>query len=202
MLAIYNRSFVLSFSDRTGLNDNSRCSNLGKHLSKSASELSCRDCNTDSPNNSPLRTKSVANPAVAGVIQKTHGFFSTLKVTTIKFVLFILFFKFFFTQHRWSRGRSKERGRRSPHDGDMIEHESTDYAADNSSEHSSSATPYTQSPRHRATTIGGSPLARPLFRNNKSQSMSKENLTADGERAPSTSQNAIDLLHVSNFVNL
>lgn len=55
-------------------------SNLVKHLSKSASELSCRDCTTESPHGSPQRAKSAANPAVAGVIQRTHGFFSTLKV--------------------------------------------------------------------------------------------------------------------------
>lgn len=94
----------------------------------------------DSPTGSPIRAKSAANPAVAGVLQKTHGFFSTLK-------------------HRWSRGRSKERGRNSPGTNDSHDHlehrDSTDYAADNSSEHSSSATPITQSPRHRATTIGG-----------------------------------------------
>lgn len=42
----------------------------------------------------------------------------------------------------------------------MLEHhDSTDYNAD-SSDHSSTATPLTQSPRHRATTIGDSPLAR------------------------------------------
>lgn len=71
-------------TDRSGLNDtNTRCSNLGKHLSKSASELSCRDCSIESPNSSPQRAKSAANPAVTGVIQKTHGFFSTLKVRPI-----------------------------------------------------------------------------------------------------------------------
>lgn len=80
-------------------------------------------------------------------------------------------------QHRWTRGRSrsKERGRRSPasgttgETGDPIDHDnSIDYAADNSSEPSSSAT---QSPRHRSTTLGGSPLARPsLFRLRSQQS--------------------------------
>lgn len=79
-----------------------------------------------------------------------------------------------------------------------MEQDSTDYAADNSSDHSSSATPHTQSPRHRATTICGSPLARPLFRNNKQQSISKEMLTLDGE-LPSTSQTALDVLHVNFF---
>lgn len=61
--------------------------------------------------------------------------------------------------------------------------DSTDYAADYSSDHSSSAigTPLTQSPRHRATTIGDSPLVRseiPNGRNierlNKSQLLSVE----------------------------
>jgi len=70
-----------------------------------------------------------------GVLQKTHGFFNNLR-------------------HRWSRAKSKDRlGRKSP--SDFLE-ESTDYAADYSSESSS----VTQSPRHRSTTIGGSPLAR------------------------------------------
>lgn len=42
--------------------------------------------------------------------------------------------------------------------------DNSDYAADNSSEHSSSVTPF-ESPRHRATTLTDSPLARP--RNNE-----------------------------------
>ncbi|XP_055701211.1 multiple C2 and transmembrane domain-containing protein isoform X1 [Phlebotomus papatasi] len=132
----------LSTEKKSRLNQEAKCSILGKHLSKSASELSCRDCSVDSPSGSPHRTRSIANPAVSGVLQKTHGFFNTLK-------------------HRLGRGRSKERGRRSPQDGDIPEkRESTDYAADNSSDHSSSVTPLTQSPRHRATTIGESPLTR------------------------------------------
>lgn len=72
-------------------------------------------------------------------------------------------------QHRLTRGRSRsrDRGRQSPSSGVLphevygsLEHrDSTDYAA--SSEQSSSAvTPLTQSPRHRARTIGDSPLAR------------------------------------------
>ncbi|XP_030375168.1 multiple C2 and transmembrane domain-containing protein isoform X2 [Scaptodrosophila lebanonensis] len=112
---------------------------LGKHLSKSASELNGHDChNNESPHISPKRAKSAASPHLSsgvGVLQKTHGFFNNLR-------------------HRWTRARSKDRlGRKSP--SDFLE-ESTDYAADYSSESSS----VTQSPRHRATTIGGSPLAR------------------------------------------
>ncbi|XP_034654013.1 multiple C2 and transmembrane domain-containing protein isoform X1 [Drosophila subobscura] len=117
---------------------------LGKHLSKSASELNGHDCHgNESPHISPKRAKSAVSQQQAGggvasgvgVLQKTHGFFNNLR-------------------HRWSRTKSKDRlGRKSP--SDFLE-ESTDYAADYSSESSS----VTQSPRHRATTIGGSPLAR------------------------------------------
>ncbi|XP_041448901.1 multiple C2 and transmembrane domain-containing protein isoform X1 [Drosophila obscura] len=117
---------------------------LGKHLSKSASELNGHDCHSnESPHISPKRAKSAISQQLAGggvasgvgVLQKTHGFFNNLR-------------------HRWSRTKSKDRlGRKSP--SDFLE-ESTDYAADYSSESSS----VTQSPRHRATTIGGSPLAR------------------------------------------
>ncbi|XP_017106858.2 multiple C2 and transmembrane domain-containing protein isoform X1 [Drosophila bipectinata] len=125
---------------------------LGKHLSKSASELNGHDCHhNESPHISPKRAKSAVAQQLAGqgvgapgaggvasgvgVLQKTHGFFNNLR-------------------HRWSRAKSKDRlGRKSP--SDFLE-ESTDYAADYSSESSS----VTQSPRHRSTTIGGSPLAR------------------------------------------
>ncbi|XP_036332548.1 multiple C2 and transmembrane domain-containing protein [Rhagoletis pomonella] len=119
---------------------------LGRHLSKSASELNGHDCHDerDSPRTSPKRAKSAATAhsggggsgsGASGVFHKTHGFFNTLK-------------------HRWSRAKSKDRaGRKSP--SDFLE-ESTDYAADYSSESSS----VTQSPRHRATTIGGSPLTK------------------------------------------
>ncbi|EDW31790.1 GL10770 [Drosophila persimilis] len=118
---------------------------LGKHLSKSASELNGHDCHSnESPHISPKRAKSAVSQQLVGgggvasgvgVLQKTHGFFNNLR-------------------HRWSRTKSKDRlGRKSP--SDFLE-ESTDYAADYSSESSS----VTQSPRHRATTIGGSPLAR------------------------------------------
>ncbi|XP_017033540.1 multiple C2 and transmembrane domain-containing protein isoform X2 [Drosophila kikkawai] len=122
---------------------------LGKHLSKSASELNGHDCHhSESPHISPKRAKSAVAQHLSGggdrsggvaggvgVLQKTHGFFNNLR-------------------HRWSRAKSKDRlGRKSP--SDFLE-ESTDYAADYSSESSS----VTQSPRHRSTTIGGSPLAR------------------------------------------
>lgn len=110
---------------------------LGQHLSKSASELNGHQ---QSPQVSPKRAKSAAAPHTgsssgSGVFQKTHGFFNNLK-------------------HRWGRAKSKDRvGRKSP--SDFLE-ESTDYAADYSSESSS----VTQSPRHRSKTIGGSPLAK------------------------------------------
>lgn len=65
-------------------------------------------------------------------------------------------------QHRWSRGRSKERGYHAHvhhHniDSDAHDSEGTDYAADNSSDHSGSAT---HSPRHKPLPYGDSPLAR------------------------------------------
>lgn len=105
-------------------------------------------------------------------------------------------------QHRWSRGRSKERRGRSPHNGDAGAHggddSATDYAADNSSDHSSSAT---QSPRHRATTIGGSPLARPNFlrrQTNDSTSLhSQKDLMQQNEGHISTSQPLLDTMQVS-----
>lgn len=76
-------------------------------------------------------------------------------------------------QHRWSRGRSKERGYsyRAHHiDGEMgmNESEGTDYAADNSSDHSSSAT---HSPRHKPTQYGDSPLARKHLLNNDNRDL-------------------------------
>lgn len=69
-------------------------------------------------------------------------------------------------QHRWSRGRSKERLRGSlGQDLEGRRDSQSDYAADNSSaEHSSSATPH-QSPRHRARTLEDSPLAKGADRN-------------------------------------
>lgn len=59
-------------------------------------------------------------------------------------------------QHRWTRGRSKERFRQQTlrdADAEEFDSDATDYAADNSSDSA------TQSPRHRPG-IGGSPLAR------------------------------------------
>ncbi|XP_062553215.1 multiple C2 and transmembrane domain-containing protein isoform X2 [Armigeres subalbatus] len=143
-----------SSGKRSRLNLESKCSSLRKHLSKSASELSCNDCggSGDSPQSSPVRARSAVNPSVPGVIQRTHGFFNTLR-------------------NRWSRGRSKERIRASSGQDLERRDSQSDYAADNSSEHSSSATPQTQSPRHRALTIGDSPLARP---NERTASMSSD----------------------------
>lgn len=173
----------------------SRCSSLRKHLSKSASELSCKECTgsatSDSitPFPSPQRAKSAANPSVSTVLQRTSGFLSTLK-------------------NRWQRGRSKERGRKSPGSGTLLddERDNSDYAADNSSDHSSSATPF-ESPRHRATTVTDSPLARPRNNlnenNNKNDFSTKNSTTAKIECEPSTSsynpnqQSAYDVINVS-----
>lgn len=83
---IQNFNFLF-LTERSKLNNESQCTNLGKHLSKSASELSCRDCSMESPTGSPVRGKNATtNPAVAGVIQKTHGFFSTLRVSYLNLV--------------------------------------------------------------------------------------------------------------------
>lgn len=55
-----------------------------KHISKSASELSNRDGTKAAPpeksNEPPQRARGAINPGVSGVLQRTHGFFSTLKV--------------------------------------------------------------------------------------------------------------------------
>ncbi|XP_065086202.1 multiple C2 and transmembrane domain-containing protein isoform X2 [Ochlerotatus camptorhynchus] len=165
-----------STGKRSRLNLESKCSSLRKHLSKSASELSCNDCGGagDSPQSSPQRARSAVNPSIQqGVIQRTHGFFNTLR-------------------NRWSRGRSKERIRGSC--GQELERRDSqsDYAADNSSEHSSSATPQTQSPRHRALTIGDSPLARPNERNaSMSSDGNAQKLTTKVDVEPSTSSNIV-----------
>lgn len=60
----------------------------------------------------------------------------------------------------------------------MERQDSTDYAADYSSDHSSSviATPSTQSPRHRATTIGHSPLVRSEIANGRNERLNKSQL--------------------------
>lgn len=135
--------YIFFFTENLCLDDEDlQCSKLRKHLSKSASELSCGKYSTEWPSAtaSPQRAKSAVNPSVSGVIQKTHGFFSTLK-------------------HRWSRSRSKDRAkRRSPHrqqSGKSFENEPADYTADNSSEYSSSNTPLTQSPRRLITVSDG-----------------------------------------------
>lgn len=49
-----------------------------KHLSKSASELDSRDIFTNIPQPGPSPQRS--GRTVAGVLQRTHGFLSTLKV--------------------------------------------------------------------------------------------------------------------------
>lgn len=102
-------------------------------------------------------------------------------------------------QHRFSRGRSKERGRRSPHNGEC-DYESADYAADNSSEHSSSATPHTQSPRHHATTLEGSPLARQDNRK-RSDVNSREDIDYEHNGAPSVEHLHVSISNVISFVN-
>lgn len=84
-------NYVSFFSDKSCFNDDIQCSKLRKHLSKSASELSAGKYSTDWQNSSPQRAKSAVNPSVAGVIQKTHGFFSTLKVFEKKFNSFYIY---------------------------------------------------------------------------------------------------------------
>lgn len=82
--------FFLLFAEKSKLNLESRCSSLRKHLSKSASELSCKECTAGSTGDSmpsipqsPQRAKSAANPGnVASVLQRTHGFLSTLRVSS------------------------------------------------------------------------------------------------------------------------
>jgi hypothetical protein len=90
------------------------------------------------------------------------------------------------TQHRWSRGKSKDRGRQSPIDG-SFDNKDSDYAADNSSDHSSPATPQTQSPRHRATTIGDSPLARPRLNTSFKTDESHKTMNQSIDDEPSSS---------------
>jgi hypothetical protein len=106
-------------------------------------------------------------------------------------------------QSRWARGRSKERGRKSPGSGTLIDddRDNSDYAADNSD---SSVTPF-ESPRHRAATLTDSPLARPRNNLNESNYNNKNDITSltklDCE--PSTSyfnanqQLAYDVINVS-----
>lgn len=73
-------------------NDLKCTSSLEKRLSKSTSELSCHDHGAlhvadnnnetkSSDSSTRQRVKNVVNPSVSGVLQKTHGFFSSLKVS-------------------------------------------------------------------------------------------------------------------------
>lgn len=159
-----------------------------KHLSKSASELDSRDSYTNIPQPSPSPQRS--GRTVAGVLQRTHGFLSTLKVIAsyksiyiyplrlirmiIMMTMTMSIIYLIILQHRWSRGRSKERGYTRQHniDGEIHESEGTDYAADNSSDHSSSAT---HSPRHKPLPYGDSPLARThLAKLDKQDSLSSQ----------------------------
>ncbi|XP_074027374.1 multiple C2 domain and transmembrane region protein isoform X2 [Leptinotarsa decemlineata] len=100
-----------------------------RHLSKSTSELS-------SPREMPEnRPQSAAPPEAShlSVYQKAHSFLSQLK-------------------SRLGHSSKRERRHKSPGRND-----STDYAADLSSDHS---TPSTQSPRHKAQTRTDSPKSR------------------------------------------
>ncbi|CAB3370493.1 Hypothetical predicted protein [Cloeon dipterum] len=111
---------------------------LFRPLSKSTGELSS-PTRTESkePMEQPPRPMTSTGsgssvPQLAerlSMAQKTHSILNALKT-------------------RFSRSRSKER--RPMREG---RRDSTDYAADNSSDHSSSATPQTQSPRHRLFTL-------------------------------------------------
>lgn len=206
-------------TEKTKLNLESRCSSLRKHLSKSASELSCKECTTSATNESitpfpsPKRAKSAAAPNVASVLQRTSGFLNNLKVShrhhVVHKVIDIWIFFFSLLQSRWARGRSKERGRKSPGSGTLLDddRDNSDYAADNSD---SSVTPF-ESPRHRASTLTDSPLARPRNNNNHlndSPSNNRHELTTKASLTgidcePSTSylsanqQLAYDVIHVS-----
>ena len=114
-------------------------------------------------------------------------------------------------QNRWSRGRSKERGRKSPGSGHLLDddRDNSDYAADNSSDHSSSATPF-ESPRHRAIASTDSPLARPRnnlnennendFSNTKSSTFAKiECLPSQPSTSSNPQQSAYDVINVSQM---
>lgn len=85
------------FPEGESLYDNDRrcTSNLEKRLSKSTSELNCHDHgsahisnnNNDtksSDSSTRQKVKNVVNPSVSGVLQKTHGFFSSLKVSNVE----------------------------------------------------------------------------------------------------------------------
>lgn len=67
----------------TGFSDDSKpeekAQSFGKHLSKSASELDSRENYAIPSHSSPSPHRS--GRSVAGVLQRTHGFLSTLKVS-------------------------------------------------------------------------------------------------------------------------
>ena len=78
----------------------------------------------------------------------------------------------------------------------MENQDSTDYAADYSSDHSSSLvpTPHTQSPRHRATTIGDSPLVRAEIPSGRQERLNKSQLlSVDGADFPAIDPAAAQL---------
>lgn len=94
------------------------------------------------------------------------------------------------------------------HDDDR---DNSDYAADNSSDHSSS-TPF-ESPRHRSTALTDSPLAKPRLmnnyneNNNKNDFSTKTSTAAKIECEPSTSgynpnqQSTYDVINVFTSIN-
>ncbi|KAL0278275.1 UNVERIFIED_CONTAM: hypothetical protein PYX00_000132 [Menopon gallinae] len=123
---------------------------LKRHISKSASDLSDRGRLTEELEQgnrpqtpTPAPAKSAHSVPQLSVAQKTQSFFNTLKIKCF-------------------RSRSKERKpkKKAGEDG-WAQRDSTDYAADNSSDHSSSAT---QSPQHRLLAshhqTDSSPLAK------------------------------------------
>lgn len=72
-------TLIKVFPERSKLGLDSNCIKLRKHISKSTSELSYHEsCPDMSEKQSPKRVKSAGT--AAGVLQKTHGFFSTLRV--------------------------------------------------------------------------------------------------------------------------
>ncbi|XP_063222777.1 multiple C2 and transmembrane domain-containing protein isoform X3 [Bacillus rossius redtenbacheri] len=110
---------------------------LARHFSKSATELSSQQ-QSSGASGSPGPAMSSSS------MHKMPGFFSTLKV-------------------RWaarSRSKDRTRGWRKTIEMEGAVDSATDYAADNSSEHSSTATPATQSPSHRLQNAD-SPVRRP-----------------------------------------
>ncbi|KAK6643695.1 hypothetical protein RUM43_005205 [Polyplax serrata] len=117
-------------------NDNLKNSDRGplqKHISKSASDLSDRSRSVyeqDGKIRPHSASSSGASHNAQNLPQKTQGFFSSLR-------------------SRWYRSKSRERRvKKKLGDDGCVQKDgaSTDYAADNSSDHSSSAT---QSPQHK-----------------------------------------------------